>query len=233
MTVLFSYRIPYDLGSAPNPFWGVCTLAICKPRIRQKAEVGDWIVGTGSAVSPIGDISNTVVYAMCVTQKKTMEEYDRFTRSKLPRKIPLMTSTDPRRRSGDSIYDYANPLDTHDYPHLRLSVHSEWNRETDLSGKYVLLSDHFFYFGDQPIPMPEELLGMIKKGPGHKANFNQQFVDDVISWIHSLGFRPATVIGKPQLVIEAETSCSVCGPLDRQEDEADLADPDLPTSHHC
>src|SRR5262249_55154673 len=59
---LFSYCIPYDFGSAPNPFWGLCTLAICKPDIRRTANVGDWVVGTGSAVSPIGNISGKVVY---------------------------------------------------------------------------------------------------------------------------------------------------------------------------
>lgn len=44
---LFSYCIPVDDGAAPNPFWGVCTLAICKPAIRRVAEVGDWIAGVG------------------------------------------------------------------------------------------------------------------------------------------------------------------------------------------
>lgn len=48
MTKLYSYCIPCDDGAAPNPFEGVCTLVICKPRIRLTAEVGDWIVGTGS-----------------------------------------------------------------------------------------------------------------------------------------------------------------------------------------
>ena len=76
MSTLFSYCIPYDNGSAPNPFWGLCTLAICKPRIRQFANVGDWVVSTGSAVSPVGNVSDAVVYAMLVTQKMTMQDYD-------------------------------------------------------------------------------------------------------------------------------------------------------------
>jgi Nucleotide modification associated domain 2 len=79
MPTLFSYCIRYDIGSAPNPFWGLRTLAICKPNIRQSANVGDWVAGTGSAVSPIGNISDKVVYAMRVTHQMTMEDYDRFT----------------------------------------------------------------------------------------------------------------------------------------------------------
>jgi len=47
MPTLYTYCIPYDDGAAPNPYWGICTLVICKPVIRRTAEVGDWIVGTG------------------------------------------------------------------------------------------------------------------------------------------------------------------------------------------
>jgi putative DNA base modification enzyme with NMAD domain len=225
---LFSYCILYDRGAAPNPFWEICTLAICKPDIRQHANVEDWVVGTGSAVSPIGNISDRVVYAMRVTQKMTMEDYDRFTRSKLPRKIPLMTSTDPRRRSGDSIYDFsASP------PSLRPSMHGEGCRRIDLKGYWVLLSNHFFYFGGKPVALPEELLEIVKKGPGYKVRFDPQFVDDFIHWIYNLGYPPAALIGKPQLEIAAESPSSVCGPRNRREDETDLAEPDSPRSHPC
>lgn len=48
MTKIFSYVLAKDLGSAPNPLLGKCTLTICQPLIRQKAEIGDWIIGTGS-----------------------------------------------------------------------------------------------------------------------------------------------------------------------------------------
>ena len=45
---LYSYIVAHDGGFAPNPFWGYCTLANCKPKIRQTAKVGDWIVGLSS-----------------------------------------------------------------------------------------------------------------------------------------------------------------------------------------
>ncbi|MFL5660153.1 MAG: hypothetical protein ACJ8BW_02250, partial [Ktedonobacteraceae bacterium] len=183
MPTLFSYCIPYDKGSAPNPFWGICTLAICKPRIRQTAEVGDWVVGTGSVTSPIRDVSGRVVYAMLVTEKMTMEEYDRFTQAELPGKIPLMNSADRCRRCGDSIYDYSTPT-----PSLRPGVHSENNQSTDLNGYYVLLSNHFFYFGDSPALLPEALLGIVKQGQGHKSRANAPYFDDFVRWIHSLGY---------------------------------------------
>jgi len=83
---LYSYCIPFDDGAAPNPYWGTCTLVICKPVIRRKAQVGDWIVGTGSKDSPIGNINEKLVYAMKVTQKMTMKEYEEYIRRHLPTK---------------------------------------------------------------------------------------------------------------------------------------------------
>ena len=37
---------PRDYGFAPNPYFGYCTLATCKPVIRRCAGVGDWIAWT-------------------------------------------------------------------------------------------------------------------------------------------------------------------------------------------
>ena len=230
MSTLFSYCIPYDDGAAPNPFWGLCTLAICKPRIRQSANVGDWVVSTGSAVSPVGNVSDAIVYAMLVTQKMTMEDYDRFTQSELPRKIPVMESADLRRRFGDSIYDFS----THT-PSLRPSVHGEENRSTDLSGGWVLLSDHFFYFGDRPIALPEALLGIVKKGQGHKSSFNTPYFDCFVRWIHSLRYPPAALIGKPQWWsrLNPQAPSGACATGRRQEAEADLTAPDSTLSNPC
>jgi len=227
---LYSYCLPYDDGAAPNPFWGVCTLAICKPRIRLSATIGDWVVGMGSVNSPIGDISDKVVYAMRVTQKMTMEDYDWFTRSKLPRKIPLMRSADPRKHCGDSIYDFSVPT-----PLLRPSVHGEGNRSTDLSGGFVLLSTHFFYFGDKPVALPNALLGIVKQGQGHRSQSNAPYVADFVRWIHGLGYPPATLIGDPQLwsQLDLQASCGPCAVGRKQEAEADLAEPDDLLRHPC
>ncbi len=228
MSTLFSYCIPYDDGAAPNPFWGLCTLAICKPRIRQAAHVGDWIVGTGSKNSPIGDISHKVVYAMLVAQKMTMEDYDRFTKSQLPRKIPKMESKDLRRCVGDSIYDFSKYP-----PPLRPSVHDEENRSTDLIGGWVLLSNHFFYFGDRPITLPKELLEIVKQGQGHKSTSNMPYIDIFIQWINGLGYPPGSLIGKPQLWLNAQVPFGACTTGRRLEAEADLAELDSPSRNRC
>jgi Nucleotide modification associated domain 2 len=191
--MLFSYCVRIDDGAAPNPFWGVCTLVICKPAIRRIAHIGDWVVGTGSRRSPIGDTSGHVVYAMRVNQAMSMKDYDIYARDKLPGKVPEWEHFDVRRRLGDAIYDFSDSS-----PRLRRSVHDGSNRSRDLSGKNALLSNHFFYFGDQPIPLPKHLRGMVLQGRGHRSQSNEPFIERFLEWLYDLGKKPNVLHGHPQ-----------------------------------
>jgi hypothetical protein len=203
VATLFSYCIPTDDGAAPNPYWGVCSLAICKPKIRKKAKLHDWVVGTGSKNSPIGDISNSVVYAMRVTRRITMRDYDRIGRSELPGKIPDWESADFRRRVDDSIYDFSTSPAT-----IRRSVHDERNRKRDLSGEYVLLSTHFYYFGDRPVALPDHLQAIIKAGQGHKRIEDADLAQQFVTWIEALEVVRGEPIGGPQCT-DLEKRCIV------------------------
>ena len=69
---LHSYVVARDYGFAPNPFFGICTLATCKPGIRGVAQIGDWVVGTGSKKHRR---EKHIVYAMRVTMAMTFNEY--------------------------------------------------------------------------------------------------------------------------------------------------------------
>jgi hypothetical protein len=193
MPTLFSYCVAHDSGTAPNPFWGVCTLVICKPVIRRKAEIGNWIVGTGSVNSPVGDMSGKVVHVMEITEKLTMEDYDAFTQQSLPKKVPEWFSHDPCCRLGDSVYDFSC-----DPPRIRQSVHSEKNRQRDLSGQYALLSEKFWYFGDRDPKLPDDLQVIVKQGPGHRSESNAPFVERFLEWLYSLDLEPNRLYGRPQ-----------------------------------
>ncbi len=193
MTTLFSYVVRTDGGSAPNPFWGVCTLVICKPQIRRAAGVGDWIAGTGSSQSPLGNLQGKLVYAMRVTDKVPMHEYDALAREHWPGKVPYPRSSDPRRRVGDAVYDFGE-----DPPGVRPgAVHTCEHRDRDLSGEYALLSEHFFYFGDRAIDLPEHLLGIVKRGPAHRSRGNDPYLSSFLGWLHGLGLTPNGVHGDP------------------------------------
>src|ERR1700733_1814079 len=139
---LYSYTIPVDDGAAPNPFRGLCTLAICKPGIRRSARKGDWVVGLGSKRAPSGNLTKHMVYAMRVDRILSLRNYDRVARHRWPHRIPDISSSDLSERLGDCIYDYSKQS-----PKLRPSVHGHKNRKTDLSGENVLISEHFYYLG--------------------------------------------------------------------------------------
>lgn len=196
---LYTYCLRYDTGAAPNPFWGVCTLAICKPAIRRTAEVGDWIVGIGSKSSPSGDISGHVVYAMWITKKLTMKEYDEYCRLQLPQKIPNLRGRYSDTWLGDCLYDYSQG----EPPRQRLGVHSgkdsEMHYKRDLGGINVLLSTHFYYFGDKPVQLLAELQPIGEVGRGHKSDANDAYLQKFVSWLESQMYSLNQVIGKPQI----------------------------------
>lgn len=219
---LYTYCLRYDDGAAPNPYWNVCSLAICKPAIRRTANVGDWIVGLGSRNTDCGDLSDSVIYAMRVSTVLPMRDYDRYCRESLPQKIPLWDSTDFRRRVGDCIYDYSR----RGKPSIRKSVHDEGNRKTDLGGKNVLLSDYFYYFGRDAAQLPDHLLGIRHRTQGHKSRANDSYENAFVQWIDTLGRPRNLVVGEPQLkelILNLNQSeCRAkCASRDREEDSAD------------
>lgn len=196
MSTLYSYTIPVDDGAAPNPFGGVCTLAICKPAIRRTAKVGDWVVGLGSKNAPGGDLSGRVVYAMKVGKVLTMEEYDEYAQMYFPDRIPQVDSLNQQQRLGDCIYDFSA-----DPPTLRESVHREQNRQTDLGGKKVLLSYDFYYFGRNAIPLSKELLPLVHQTQGHKSHANASLFGPFVSWIRRQGYDPRVMHGWPDYTV--------------------------------
>ena len=195
---LFSYCIPIDDGAAPNPYHGICTLAICKPVIRRVAQIGDWIVGVGSKNVQGVDYSNKLVYAMKVTDKMNLAEYNTFCEKFLPGKIANFKTSKFIDKIGDCIY-YGSDMDN---LQISLSVHNIANRSTDLGGVNTLLSDHFYYFGDKAIDIPEHLMHLVKQGQGHKSNANNHILESFIDWIDGIGIQPNSLLGDPQFKLK-------------------------------
>jgi hypothetical protein len=225
MTKIYSYIIRIDDGAAPNPYWGTCTLAICKPAIRRTAEIGDWVIGTGSKNSAlrfggIYDLADSLVYAMKISDIKTMAEYDTHCQQSLKKKIPNWKSNDFRRRMGDCIYDYSKGIDKE--PVLREGVHIEGNRNRDLGGVRVLLSTHFYYFGEEARPLPQHLKPLIKINQGHRKITDENLIIEFEKWIGQ--FEPNKIYADPQLKFKFETDKDNCKPACATEREKDDRD---------
>lgn len=197
---LYSYVLRYDDGFAPNPFHNALTLATCKPVIRRKAQPGDYVIGTGS--KPRNDKGN-LMYIMEVSEVLSMEDY-----AKDPRfinKIPNMSSSRVLQ-SGDNIYEFEN-----DMINQRNSLHrkldgsvSEKDKNRDLSGKSVLISNDFVYFGDESCPIPEKFKTTDNKSicqlrmshrKLNKANF--PLIEEFIEWAYSQDAEKNQILGNP------------------------------------
>jgi len=161
---IFSYVVDRDIGFAPNPFFGFCTLATCKPDIRKFAKVEDWILGTSSTTT---NRPKHIVFAMKVTEKITFNEY--WNDPRFADKKPLLSGS-RKYQYGDNIYYQENNEWLQSPSH-----HTEENGSPNLSNlkkdtksEYVLISNHYYYFGNNSIPIPSNLEEIIKKRRGFK-----------------------------------------------------------------
>jgi hypothetical protein len=163
---LFTYKISVDCGSAPNPDGGVCSLAICKPVIRRTAKCGDIVVGLET-----GD-TRRIIYCMEITKVLSWSEY--INDPAYNRKSPA-NENDP----GDRIWKNA------DYRHCPLPSHSghgEGEFERDVkSGRNVLLSDKYWYFGKDEKFNFTLLDGMPLPNRGHLSRKNSAYKDNFIA----------------------------------------------------
>jgi hypothetical protein len=170
--VIYSYVVVRDYGFAPNPFFGYCTLATCKPNIRKSAQIGDWVIGTGSAAKD-GNFKNRLIYAMCVEEKLSFNDYWNDTR--FFNKRPVMNGS-KMQWYGDNIYHIDNDFDLNPEKFIQENSHHSLedglvnmnNYTRDLSGKFVLISEVYWYYGKEAIPIPDNLNEIIKSKQGHK-----------------------------------------------------------------
>lgn len=157
---LFSYKLISDTGFAPNPFHGICTLATCKPRIREAKLPGDWIAGFTSAqlnMDPVGE--ERLIYLMQVKEKVSLGDY--FTCPRFRAKIPDLRASAAVRQAGDNIYRPAEEC--------LVQVLNRWHtvakdHAKDVGGRCVLVAERFCYFGSEPLVVPPDIRPVVPRG---------------------------------------------------------------------
>lgn len=150
---LFSYIVRRDFGFAPNPFYGVCTLATCKPDIRGTAAVGDWVIGTGGAAYKL---QGHLIFAMQVSETLSFDGY--WSESRFACKRPILNGS-LKQVYGDNIYHHDGEtwvqIDSHHS--LEGGIQNESNVRRDTKYDRVLLATRFVYFGATAPEIPEDL----------------------------------------------------------------------------
>jgi len=185
---LHSYIVRYDSGFAPNPFFGYCTLATCKPDIRQRAHIGDWIVGTGSANKEIKR-GGRLVYAMCVIGDRSFQQY--WNDERFQEKKPALTRS-RMHACGDNIYrnrgggwQQLNSFHTN-----ADGTPNERHIARDTGTNRVLYSNNFVYFGGEGPKIPNEFRNgkdICVAGRGRKVFDDEKFVTAFVEWVRNLG----------------------------------------------
>lgn len=170
---LFSYIVKTDSGFCPNPYGGICTLACCKPRIRYKAKIGDWVIGT--ILVPKGV---KLIYAMKISRALTFDLYWNY---------PEYEGKKPNKNNvrGDNIYKYGESSELIQLPNRS---HSDKHFETDTSVNRVLISKEFYYFGKNAPDIPEQCRSIVNSNQGHSqikpTSKNSIAASVFLVWLH-------------------------------------------------
>ena len=164
---LFSYVVEHDTGFAPNPDHGYCTLAHCKYKkcskrrnLIEMAQHDDWqhdnwVAGTGGADLSKSAGHGKLIYLMRITEILSLEKY----------------WNDPRFRKKRPSPNQKFPGD---------------NKKNEIeAGRFVLISDHFWYFGKNAQKLPPSLAEKIeKKGPYYRRqSIKPSTVRELIDWV--------------------------------------------------
>ncbi|SDD02455.1 hypothetical protein SAMN05216345_105261 [Cupriavidus sp. YR651] len=176
---IYRYVVRCDSGSAPRPYGNVCSLSICKPRVRKAASVGDWIIGVRSRAP------DKVVYVMQVAESLPLGKYwqDARFRDRQPDASPVP----------DNIY---RPDGTGNLIQVPNVVHDAGNQTRDISGRNALIGSRFWYFGASSPPLPTELIHLVHDGVGHAVHKRRR-PDDVKRLEQWLATWPCGVHGRP------------------------------------
>jgi hypothetical protein len=190
MPRVYSYVVRYDVGFAPNPFHGWCTLATCKPDIRRVAVPGDWVVGTGSGDRTV-QRAGFLVYAMKVEEILTFAKY--WEDPRFERKRPSMRGS-LKRAYGDNIYHLDNDGrwlqedSRHTFPD---GSPNPGHIQKDTSADAVLVSSNFSYFGGAGPVVPDPLrsgpdMDLVQVYAGMRCRFTEERVAATIAWLEQL-----------------------------------------------
>jgi Nucleotide modification associated domain 2 len=174
---LYSYVVDHDLGYAPNPVGGLCTLAYCKfsqsgkRNLVEMAEPGDWVVGTGGKSNESAG-HGRLIYAMKITSK-----------------IPLNQYLSSRRYAGRAD---RFPSDSRIEGRFALISDEFWyfgRNAIDVSSIPIHQLNHPFE----------------KRGPAYRADFSEPFIVEFENWIRAS--YPVGIHGEPCGRVPPHWSC--------------------------
>ncbi len=181
----FFYKVNHDYGLAPNPFHDYCTLAVCKSQIRKhtKLKIGDWIIGiSGRKIGP----TNKLIFAMKLEEKITFNDYwndKRFTSKKPTVNGSLI------QMYGDNFYHKENGKWIQENSAHSLKdgatndeyITNQDHLQRDTGGEFVLISQHFYYFGNEAPEIPVSSKSLLQPLVNYTSNASDEITRDFMN----------------------------------------------------
>jgi len=183
---IHTYIVQHDKGFAPNPFWNVCTLACCKPRIRERVDEGDVIIGFGSASKEVG-LGGHVVYWMKVQKIISFDEYWQDPDFAVKRPV---AGAGLMAWYGDNIYhrdavtaEWVQAFSFHsDGKGLgRGNLHRDTHRT-----ERVLIGYEYAYWGGAGPEFPEHLKHLMPSYQAERCHYNDEEKKAILDWLNTL-----------------------------------------------
>jgi len=193
-----TYRLDHDLGFAPNPFFGWCSLACCMGPIRKSAKLDDIIIGiAGSNPRGLGPYHPQLIYWMRVDLALTFDQYwndPRFARKRpqIPGPKIRMVGDCTYRHEPDDI-DWSFDTSMHYVADAAQTDGGHVVRDTKVDR--VLLSQHYTYWGKSGPAVPDHLLSLFPSHRGQKCKHDVTLLAELHDFI-SLE-RPLGAVGDP------------------------------------
>ena len=170
-----------DSGCAPNPYYGFCSLALCKNLIRKHAKINDYVIGFGSKT--LGSFKK-IIFIMKVTNKLSYDDYNKLCIQNNKHKINY----------GDCIYYKVGNT----FKQRKNIYHNNECIIHDIKSPYVLISNDYLYFGKKSIDIPDKLTNIIPFSRGHKSKSIEYLEDDFSNWYNLLKVRyNKQILGEP------------------------------------
>lgn len=189
--IMWSYKLTYDTMFAPNPLWGILTLATCKPRIRRSpnSKKGTWIAGWTACTLHNSPLQNKpisyckrgeekLIYLAQIDETIALDKYW----EKYPQKRPIVgCGINHATYYGDNIYHKESNGDIIQAPN---NSHYKDDIQKDFyNGQYALVCKKFFYFTmEKRLYVPEDFRSLIHAGVGQSLKSGElvyKFIDYV------------------------------------------------------
>jgi hypothetical protein len=175
MSNLYTYVMQHDAGLAPNPFWGLCTLAVCTPNHQgSRAAPGDWISGVSDKRR-----GYKLIHVMEVDERIHMDDYFRDVR--FASKKPVLDGI-AQQRCGDNFYsrDEVGRWISH-----ATRYHTGPNcLKQDTRHPWVFVARRFWYFGRKAVDIPTEFESMFG-GRGARVNHLPELAESFKVWVQA------------------------------------------------